>query len=61
MINDEGIDYLLKIVMVGDSGVGKSNLISRFTKDRFDENTRNTIGVDFSAIDLVMNGKNVKA
>ena len=28
-------DYLFKIVLIGDSGVGKSNLLSRFTKDEF--------------------------
>ena len=53
-------DFTLKIVIVGDSGVGKTNLLSRFTRNIFDSETRNTIGVDFSALDLVINNKNVK-
>ena len=53
-------DITLKIVIVGDSGVGKTNLLSRFTRNIFDCETRNTIGVDFSAMDLIINNKNVK-
>ncbi len=59
MIEDDS-DFLLKIVLIGDSGVGKTNLLSRFTKNSFDENTRNTIGVDFSSFDMDVNGKKVK-
>lgn len=31
MLTDDEFDYLLKLVLIGDSGVGKSNLLSRFT------------------------------
>ncbi|EJK47712.1 hypothetical protein THAOC_33549, partial [Thalassiosira oceanica] len=30
---DEEYDYLFKVVLIGDSGVGKSNLLSRFTRN----------------------------
>ena len=60
-MNEEQNDYLFKIVILGDSGVGKTNLLSRFTKNSFNENTRNTIGVDFSAVDTKINKKSVKA
>ena len=33
--NDNSHDYLLKIVIIGDSGVGKSNILTRFTKNEF--------------------------
>eukprot|EP01043_Picozoa_sp_COSAG02_P047032 COSAG02_NODE_4466_length_5332_cov_3.159564_5_plen_65_part_00 len=42
-----GYDYLVKILLVGDSGTGKSNLLSRFAESRFEEDFVPTIGVDF--------------
>lgn len=41
-------DFLFKLVLVGDSGVGKSNLFTRFTTGAFAPDTRATIGVDFA-------------
>ena len=41
-------DFLLKIVLIGDSGVGKTNLLSRFTCDKFNQATEATIGVEFA-------------
>ncbi len=40
-------DYLLKMVIVGDSGVGKSCLLLRFSDDVFDASVSATIGIDF--------------
>jgi len=40
-------DYLLKLVIVGNSAVGKSSLLLRFTDDEFNESYLTTIGVDF--------------
>ena len=54
------VDHLFKIVIVGDTGVGKTNLLMRFSIDSFEQNTKNTIGVDFSAMDLQVKGKKVK-
>lgn len=49
MNNDEfDVDIIYKIVLIGDSGVGKSNLISRFTKDEFNIESKATIGVEFA-------------
>jgi Ras-related protein Rab-11A len=41
-------DYLFKVVLIGDSGVGKSNLLSRFTKNTFALDSKSTIGVEFA-------------
>lgn len=55
-------DYLFKIVLVGDSGVGKSNLLSRFTRDVFTFDEKSTIGVEFATRTVTMSdGKRVKA
>lgn len=41
-------DYLFKLVVVGDSTVGKSNLLGRFCRGNFDQESKATIGVEFS-------------
>eukprot|EP00879_Flechtneria_rotunda_P003109 GHRR01003330.1.p1 GENE.GHRR01003330.1~~GHRR01003330.1.p1 ORF type:complete len:205 (+),score=51.42 GHRR01003330.1:70-684(+) len=53
-------DHLFKVLLVGDSAVGKSCLLMRFTADRFDDVTTSTIGVDFRVKYLTLNGKRVK-
>ncbi len=57
---NEDIDYLLKLVLIGDSGVGKTNLLSRFCNNSFDACNRNTIGVDFYSVDQVIDNHKVK-
>ncbi|PKI59170.1 hypothetical protein CRG98_020435, partial [Punica granatum] len=54
-------EYLFKIVMIGDSAVGKSNLLSRFARDEFDLNAKATIGVEFQTQVVDIDGKEVKA
>ena len=54
-------DFLLKIVLIGDSGVGKTNLLSRFTRDQFNPDSKSTIGVEFATKTLEVEGKTVKA
>ena len=41
------LDHVIKIVLVGDSGVGKTNILGRYVKNKFINNTKPTIGVDF--------------
>ncbi|KAE8676347.1 Ras-related protein Rab11C [Hibiscus syriacus] len=58
---DHEYDYLFKIVLIGDSGVGKSNILSRFTKNEFCLESKSTIGVEFATRTLQVEGKTVKA
>lgn len=54
-------DYLFKIVLIGDSAVGKSNLLARFARDEFYPNSKSTIGVEFQTQKMDINGKEIKA
>uniref|UniRef100_A0A7N0VDW7 Uncharacterized protein n=1 Tax=Kalanchoe fedtschenkoi TaxID=63787 RepID=A0A7N0VDW7_KALFE len=58
---DDDYDYLFKLVLIGDSGVGKSNLLSRFTKNEFNLESKSTIGVEFATRSLNVDGKIIKA
>ncbi|NP_001235436.1 uncharacterized protein LOC100526880 [Glycine max] len=52
-------DYLFKLLMIGDSGVGKSSLLLSFTSDAF-EDLSPTIGVDIKVKYVMMGGKKLK-
>ncbi|XP_047335731.1 ras-related protein Rab2BV-like [Impatiens glandulifera] len=58
---DHEYNYLFKIVLIGDSGVGKSNMLSRFTRNEFLLESKSTIGVEFATRTLQIEGKTVKA
>eukprot|EP01090_Pellita_catalonica_P015537 TRINITY_DN4234_c0_g1_i2.p1 TRINITY_DN4234_c0_g1~~TRINITY_DN4234_c0_g1_i2.p1 ORF type:complete len:204 (-),score=40.41 TRINITY_DN4234_c0_g1_i2:110-721(-) len=53
-------DHLFKILLVGDSGVGKSSLLLRFTDDMFQETFISTIGVDFKIRTVQIEDKTIK-
>ena len=51
---------LLKVIIIGDSGVGKSNILMRFTDGEFRANYTPTIGVDFKIKSVTINDKKIK-
>lgn len=53
-------DYLLKILLIGDAGVGKSAMLARYTDDTYGESYTSTIGVDFKIRTIEVDNKNVK-
>ncbi|CAM6020312.1 unnamed protein product [Sphagnum balticum] len=54
-------DYLFKVVLIGDSAVGKSNLLSRYARNEFNLNSKATIGVEFQTQNMEIDGKEIKA
>ncbi|TDH11436.1 hypothetical protein EPR50_G00060650 [Perca flavescens] len=61
MGSDEAYNFVFKVVLIGESGVGKSNLLSRFTKNEFSHDSRTTIGVEFSTRTVQLSGFTIKA
>ncbi|KAH6949816.1 ras family protein [Fusarium avenaceum] len=53
--------FSLKFVLIGDSGVGKSNLLSRFTRNEFNLDSKSTIGVEFATRSIQVDSKTIKA
>ncbi|KAL4708843.1 hypothetical protein ACJJTC_019359 [Scirpophaga incertulas] len=58
---EDEYDYLFKVVLIGDSGVGKSSLLSRFTRNEFNLESKSTIGVEFATRSIEVDGKTIKA
>lgn len=60
MAEGQAYDYLYKVVIIGDSGVGKSNLLTRWTRNEFNLESKSTIGVEFTTRTIQIEGKNIK-
>lgn len=56
----EDTNLLFKVVIIGDSGVGKSNLMTRYTTNEFSQDTPATIGVEFMTKSVKTEGRDVK-
>lgn len=57
---DDPFDFLFKIILIGDSNVGKTCVVQRFQSGAFSDKHQNTIGVDFTVRSLNIDGKKVK-
>jgi Ras-related protein Rab-11A len=55
------IDYVFKVVLIGDSAVGKTQLLARFARNEFKVDSKATIGVEFQTKTLIIDNKTVKA
>jgi small GTP-binding protein len=60
MESEKSFDFLYKILLIGDSSVGKTSVLLRYIDGNFDPESRSTIGVDFKVATLDVAGKNVK-
>ena len=56
----QNYDYLLKILVIGNSSVGKSSMLLRFSDNIFSEGFLPTIGVDFKIRTFTLGGKDIK-
>ncbi|KAK8480629.1 hypothetical protein V6N11_057913 [Hibiscus sabdariffa] len=58
---DQKIDYVFKVVLIGDSTVGKSQLLARFARNEFSIDSKATIGVEFQTKTFFIDHKSIKA
>ena len=52
--------YLVRVIIVGDTGVGKTSLLVRFHENNFSSLQKTTIGVDYKAKEIIIDGEAVK-
>ena len=48
-MSDEDYEMMIKIILIGDSAVGKTNIMNKYLKGTFNENTKATVGVEFGS------------
>lgn len=58
---NQNVDYVFKVVLIGDSAVGKSQLLARFARNEFSLDSKATIGVEFQTKTLLIDHKTIKA
>ncbi|KAL9241364.1 hypothetical protein vseg_015484 [Gypsophila vaccaria] len=61
MGGEQKVEYVFKVVLIGDSAVGKSQILARFARDDFSLDSKATIGVEFQTRTLLIHHKSVKA
>ena len=59
-MNSDQVDLTFKILTIGESGVGKTCVLRRFTDGKFQKTHLATIGIDYKAKNINLNGKTIK-
>ena len=60
-MEDENYEMMFKVVLVGDSSVGKTNIMSKYLKNEFHEDSKATVGVEFGSKQFTIEGHAIKA
>ena len=60
-MEDENYEMMFKVVLVGDSFVGKTNIMSKYLKNEFHEDSKATVGVEFGSKHFKIEGHTIKA
>ena len=60
-MEDDNYEFMFKVVLVGDSFVGKTNIMSKYLKNEFHEDSKATVGVEFGSKQFTIEGHSIKA
>ena len=60
-MEEENYEMMFKVVLVGDSSVGKTNIMSKYLKNEFHEDSKATVGVEFGSKQFTIEGHQIKA
>ena len=60
-MSEEEYEMMVKVIIIGDSSVGKTNIMSKYLKNQFHEDSKATVGVEFGSKLFTINGHNIKA
>ncbi|KAJ8687637.1 hypothetical protein QAD02_023431 [Eretmocerus hayati] len=60
MMDEDDVLTILKILIIGETNVGKSSILLRFTDDEFSESIQNTVGMDYKSKKIKIDGNTVK-
>ena len=59
-MDDDSYEFMFKIVLVGDSSVGKTNIMGKYLKNEFREDSKSTVGVEFGSKEFVIENHTVR-
>ena len=60
-MEEENYEMMFKVVLVGDSSVGKTNMMSKYLRNEFHEDSKATVGVEFGSKQFKIEGHQIKA
>ena len=60
MVEESEFEYTIKLLILGDSNVGKTNFIYRFIENKFSQNYMATTGIDLKTSNIELNGKKIR-
>ena len=59
-MSKEKYDYIMKLILIGDASVGKTNILTKYLKNEFDPNSKATVGVELGTKNIQIDNKIIK-